>query len=125
MKEVQVKNEETPLEVQSIENKGDGVVIVKVKVTPEANKEKIHQDFNEVYQLKLAAMEAKYKGELNAKDVEIQSYRRENGNMQRTIEILANRTTINVTNSQFGGGLAGGDYQGDIENIKQKTDDNG
>ncbi|HEY9695852.1 MAG TPA: pentapeptide repeat-containing protein [Trichocoleus sp.] len=35
---VQVQNEDTELTIQSIENKGDGVVVVRVNVPPETNK---------------------------------------------------------------------------------------
>ncbi|MDJ0660527.1 MAG: pentapeptide repeat-containing protein [Crocosphaera sp.] len=95
MKTVQVQNEDTPLEVSSIENKGDGVFVVKVKVPPDANKEKIHQDFNEVYQLKLEAVEAKYKAQLEAKETEITIYRKQSIDMMEIVKTQASRP-INV-----------------------------
>ncbi|MGB5771467.1 MAG: pentapeptide repeat-containing protein, partial [Crocosphaera sp.] len=91
IKDVQVENEDTPLEVSSIENKGDGVVIVKVKVPPDANKEKIHQDFNEIYQLKLEAVEAKYKAQLDAKETEITIYRQQSIDMMEIVKTQASR----------------------------------
>jgi len=66
-----VENEDTPLEIQSIENKGDGVVVVRVSVPPETNKEKIHGEFNQQYDLALKALEARYWAELQARDGEI------------------------------------------------------
>jgi uncharacterized protein YjbI with pentapeptide repeats len=53
--QVQVQNEDIQLYVQSIENKGDGVVVVKVRVPLEADKFKIHSEFVQIYdtQLKL------------------------------------------------------------------------
>ena len=47
--QVQVENQGIKLNIQSIENKGNGVV-VKVSVPPDADKEKIHKDFNAFYQ---------------------------------------------------------------------------
>ncbi|MEG4809306.1 pentapeptide repeat-containing protein [Microcoleus sp. F8-D3] len=47
--QVQVENQGIELKIQSIENKGNGVV-VKVSVPPDADKEKIHNDFNVFYQ---------------------------------------------------------------------------
>ncbi|MFB8797791.1 MAG: hypothetical protein U7126_27010 [Microcoleus sp.] len=47
--QVQVENQGIPLNIQSIENKGNGVV-VKVSVPPDADKEKIYNDFNIFYQ---------------------------------------------------------------------------
>ena len=95
MKEVQVKNDDVPLKIQSIENKGDGVVVVKVDVPPGTNKEKIHQDFNQNYQLALEAVEAKYKAQLEAKDNEIAIYRETSADMKEIIKLQATRP-INV-----------------------------
>lgn len=94
-KQVQVENEDTPLEIQSIENKGDGVVVVRVSVPPNTNKEKIHSQFNQQYELALNALEAKYQAELQAKDGEIALYREQSANMWGVINSLANRP-INV-----------------------------
>ena len=40
-KQVQGENEGVELSIQSIENKGDGVVVVRVNAPPETNEEKI------------------------------------------------------------------------------------
>ena len=97
MKQVQVQNEDTPLELQSIENKGDGVVVIKVHVPPDTNKEKIHQEFNQNYQLQLAAMEAQYKAQLSAKETEIRIYRQQSIDMMEITKTLASRP-LNVEN---------------------------
>jgi len=95
LKEVQVQNENTPLQVQSIANKGDGVIVVKVHVPPDTDKEKIHQEFNQNYQLQLAAVEAQYKAQLTAKETEIAIYRQQSVDMMEITKTLANRP-INV-----------------------------
>jgi uncharacterized protein YjbI with pentapeptide repeats len=94
-KQVQVENEDTPLEIQSIENKGDGVVVVRVSVPAETNKEKIHSEFNQQYEVALKALEARYQAELKAKESEITLYREQSANMWGVINSLANRP-INV-----------------------------
>ncbi len=91
LKEVQVQNENTPLQIQSIANKGDGVIVVKVHVPPDTDKEKIHQEFNQNYQLQLAAIEAQYKAQLTAKDTEIAIYRQQSVDMMEITKTLANR----------------------------------
>lgn len=93
--QVQVENEDTPLEIQSIENKGDGVVVVRVSVPPDTDKTKIHGDFNQQYELAMLALEAKYRAELQAKDGEIAIYREQSTNMWEVIKSQANRP-INV-----------------------------
>ncbi|NCR01118.1 MAG: pentapeptide repeat-containing protein [Microcystis aeruginosa L211-101] len=91
LKIVQVQNEDTPLQVQSIANKGDGVIVVKVHVPPDTDKEKIHQEFNQNYQLQLAAIEAQYKAQLTAKETEIAIYRQQSVDMMEITKTLANR----------------------------------
>jgi uncharacterized protein YjbI with pentapeptide repeats len=99
LKEVQVQNEDTPLELQSIENKGDGVVVIKVHVPPDTNKEKIHQEFNQNYQLQLAAVEAQYKAQLSAKETEIALYRQHNSTLENIVNTLASKpTNIEIIN---------------------------
>jgi len=105
-KKVQVENEGTELITQSIENKGDGVVVVRVSAPPDANKEKIHREFTQNYDLALKAIEEKYQAKIESKDEQIILYRqhledsrqreiRQNSNMEKIIDILAN-TTANV-----------------------------
>ncbi|WP_392531027.1 pentapeptide repeat-containing protein [Nostoc sp. C117] len=92
---VQDQNADTELALQSIENKGDGVVVVKVGVPVDADKEKIHSDFTQNYQLALQAVEEKYKALLQAKDEQIVIYRQQSGEMAEIVKLLANKP-INV-----------------------------
>ncbi|TAF06847.1 MAG: hypothetical protein EAZ77_11450 [Nostocales cyanobacterium] len=92
---VQNQNEDTELSIQSIENKGDGVVVVKVNAPEGADKEKIHSEFTQNYQLALAAVEEKYKSLLQAKDEEIIFHRQQSGKIPEMIMSLANKP-INV-----------------------------
>lgn len=84
LKEVQVQNEDTPLQVQAIENKGNGVFIVKVHVPPDANKEKIHQELTEIYQIK---------AQLAAQDEQLKFLREHNTDLMQIIKIQANNQT--------------------------------
>jgi uncharacterized protein YjbI with pentapeptide repeats len=89
LKEVQVQNEETPLQVQAIENKGNGVFVVKVHVPPDANKEKIHQEFTEIYQIK---------AQLEAKDEQLKFLREQNTDLTQIIKIQAqNQTKVEIS----------------------------
>ncbi|WP_424096855.1 pentapeptide repeat-containing protein [Moorena producens] len=95
-KKVQVENEDTELAIQSIENKGDGVVVVKVSVPPDTNKEKIHSDFTQNYEVALKAAEEKYKEKLKAKDNEIVIYREQSAELIEIIKLQANRPIQNI-----------------------------
>ncbi|WP_017651411.1 pentapeptide repeat-containing protein [Fortiea contorta] len=92
---VQEQNQNTELALQSIENKGDGVVVVKVAVNADADKEKIHGDFTQNYQLALQAVEEKYKAVLQVKDEEILFHRQQSAKIPEMIISLANKP-INV-----------------------------
>lgn len=93
--QVQVQYADADLAVQSIENKGDGVVVVKLHAAPGADKPAIHQSFTEIYQLAFAEAENLYKAQLYAKDEQITDYRQQNANMQEVVKLLAQRP-INV-----------------------------
>ncbi|HBW56548.1 MAG TPA: hypothetical protein DEF27_01605, partial [Oscillatoriales bacterium UBA8482] len=88
-KKVQVENSETELTIQRIENKGDGVFIVRVQVPPEADKTKIHQNFTQTYQETLQTLETEYQEKLKIKDSEIANYRERSSNMTEVIRLLA------------------------------------
>jgi uncharacterized protein YjbI with pentapeptide repeats len=88
---VQVENEGTQLEIQSIENKGDGVMVVKLAASANADKPKIHQNFTETYEAAVKALEAQYQAELQGKDREITAYRQRNADMIEVVRLLASR----------------------------------
>jgi len=89
--QVQVENDGVELSIQSIENKGDGVVVVRVNAPPEANKEKIHSDFNHTYEAELAVLKAEYQAKLEAKDEQIAIYREKSADMKEIVSLLASR----------------------------------
>ena len=93
--QIQVQHADAELAVQSIENKGDGVVVVKLHAAPGADKPAIHQSFREIYQIAFAEAEKTYKAQLHAKEREIQIYHQQSANMQEVIKLLAQRP-INV-----------------------------
>ncbi|MEA5451291.1 pentapeptide repeat-containing protein [Leptolyngbya sp. CCNP1308] len=92
---VQEQYDNADLGVQAIENKGDGVVVVKLHAAPDADKPAIHQSFTEIYQLALQEAEARYKAQLDTKDDQIADYRQQSANMQEVVKLLAQRP-INV-----------------------------
>jgi uncharacterized protein YjbI with pentapeptide repeats len=85
--EVKATNQDT-LAIRSIENKGDGVVVVKVDVSEEANKTKIHSDFLQSYQVALQAIEAKYQAQLQSKDEQIELYRQHQADLKNLMQMI-------------------------------------
>ncbi|ACB54147.1 rfrA family pentapeptide repeat [Crocosphaera subtropica ATCC 51142] len=105
--QLQIEQEGKTLEIRSIENKGDGFIVVKVNVSPDANKEQIHDSFVQNYELALKTIEEKYQAELRGRQGQIelyrqqleyerQHYRKQNANLQKIIDLLANQP-VNVS----------------------------
>ena len=90
-----LENEGAELSIQSIENKGDGVVVVRVNAPADADKAKLHSEFNQTYETAVKALEARYQAELQAKEGDIAFYRQQSADMLGAITSLANRP-INV-----------------------------
>ncbi|PSO60111.1 MAG: hypothetical protein BRC35_02565 [Cyanobacteria bacterium QH_10_48_56] len=72
-KKLQVENKGTELAIQSVENKGDDVVVVKVDVSPDANKEKIHSEFTQNYELALKSIQEKYQAHLEKYQADLET----------------------------------------------------
>jgi hypothetical protein len=67
-KRVEVENQSAQLDVQSIEKKGDEVLLVRVSVSSDADKSKIHSEFMQGYEIAHKALEAQYQARLEDKD---------------------------------------------------------
>ncbi len=90
-----MESESAELAIQSIENKGDGVFVIRVNVSEDANKETIHRELMEHYERELKNIEEIYRDQLNAKANEIAIYRQENANLWELAKLGASRP-INV-----------------------------
>ncbi|WP_260447515.1 pentapeptide repeat-containing protein [Nostoc sp. UCD120] len=67
-KKLEVENQGAQLDVQSIEKKGDGILVVRVTVAADADKAKIHNEFMQGYEFAVKALEAQYQARLEDKD---------------------------------------------------------
>ncbi|MEO0407530.1 MAG: pentapeptide repeat-containing protein [Cyanobacteria bacterium P01_A01_bin.135] len=99
-RDVQVQHEGADLAIQTIENKGDGVVVVKLNAAPDTDKSAVHESLMNGYQSALQAAEERYRAQLDAKDEQITDYRQQNANMQEVVKLLAARP-INVDVKAF------------------------
>ncbi|MGK7901866.1 MAG: pentapeptide repeat-containing protein [Hormoscilla sp.] len=88
-KQLQVENEGTELYIQGIENKGEGVIVVKVAVPPETSKARIHHEFMQIYEQSIKSLEEKYKLKLEGKEALIKRFREHNASLKRILEYVA------------------------------------
>ena len=72
--QVQKENEEVNLTIQSMENKGDGMAVIKISVPPEANKGKIHQQLTKFYQEDVGKLTEKYQDKFLSQEEKISIY---------------------------------------------------
>ncbi|WP_346289555.1 pentapeptide repeat-containing protein [Sphaerothrix gracilis] len=108
LQNVQVQHEGAELSIQSIENKGDGVVVMRLNSAPGIDKGGVQQAFMQGYRKALKKAERYYKAQLEAvktqhasqiqtREQRITEYREQNANMQRVVELLAQRPiTVDV-----------------------------
>lgn len=97
--QLQVENAGTELFIRSIENKGDGVVVVRVDVPGGADKEKIYSDFSQFYDTTVKIVEEKYRSELESKDKQIDIYRQHLLDLQKVLQLFE-RQPINIPKSK-------------------------
>lgn len=88
LRDVQDK-QNTPLEIQNIENKGDGFVVVKVSVSEQADKAKIHSELKQSYQQQLNILEARYQEKLEGKKQQIDILKQKSDEMAEIAKLLA------------------------------------
>ncbi|MBW4541340.1 MAG: pentapeptide repeat-containing protein [Myxacorys chilensis ATA2-1-KO14] len=74
LQRVQVEHPSSQLDIQSIENKGDGIVVVRIRAHPEIDKSAIHSQFLQFYGDAIAQLNQQAK-ELKQHEQELQSIR--------------------------------------------------
>jgi uncharacterized protein YjbI with pentapeptide repeats len=89
--QVQIENSGTSLSIQSIENKGAGVVVIKVESSETANKAKLHADFTQAYKMALNTLEQHYRAQLNSKDEQIALHQQHQADLKELVQLLANK----------------------------------
>ncbi|MBD2606318.1 pentapeptide repeat-containing protein [Scytonema hofmannii FACHB-248] len=68
---LKIENESAELVIQSIENKGEGIVVVKVKTSFSVDKTKINQEFLAGYEYACKILEPQYRARIEDKDKHI------------------------------------------------------
>ncbi|MEH1777090.1 pentapeptide repeat-containing protein [Nostoc sp.] len=115
-KKVEVENQGAQLDVQSIEKKGDGILLVRVAVAPDADKAKIHSEFMQGYEFAAKALDAQYQARLEDKNTiitrqEVQINRlfdivEQQGSVQKAlVENPRKVSKYSIHNPQFAGGF--------------------
>ena len=88
------RTQSKPLTLRSIENKNDGVVVVRVDSPPSADKSLLHADLTSKYQDALQTLKASYQAQLQAKDEQIAIYREQQANLSAIAQSLASRPVL-------------------------------
>ena len=99
LNQVQVEYGDAQLAIQAIENKGDGVVVVKLQAAPNADKEAIHRSFMQGYQKARKVVEQEYKTQFQAKDREIQIYHQKSADLYEILKLQAQRPITAIAGS--------------------------
>ncbi|MGA7934469.1 MAG: pentapeptide repeat-containing protein, partial [Kovacikia sp.] len=75
LSEVRARYPDRHLEVSSLKHRGDGFVIVEVKVSESTNKAEIHSELTQTFELMAKKLEDQFQAVLNSKNDEITFYR--------------------------------------------------
>ena len=79
------------LNIQAIEKKGIGSFVVRLEMSEDTDKAAIEQAAKTGYEQQLQLIEACYQAQLQLKDAEIESHKRESANMLEIAKLLANK----------------------------------
>jgi uncharacterized protein YjbI with pentapeptide repeats len=115
------KYKDAQLDIQSTEEKGDDIYVIKVAIDSEADQEVIHEEFMQLYEKIRKALEEKYKTEICDKTNQIVQYQQESENLRNMIDnlhniiqqqtevqkLMAETPKYDLRGSKFGGGFVG------------------
>ena len=79
------------LSIQAIEKKSGGAFVIRLEVSPEADKGAIESRAKELYERDRQILEAQYREQLNAKDNQIEIYKQQSASMEEIAKLLAAR----------------------------------
>ena len=129
--QLQIQAGTTDLSIQAIENKGDGDFVIRVNTPPGADKAEIQRFVEQEYQVKLKAIEDKYRYQLQAKEELIEECRQKSTDLLEITKILAGRETlitvenIAMAESKDNSNTFNNDLQGaKIANFANQVNDN-
>jgi uncharacterized protein YjbI with pentapeptide repeats len=83
------------ISIQAIEKKSGGVFVIRLEIPLKSDKAEVESQIKELYEHKLQLLEAQYRTDIQIKDREIESYKRESTNMMEIVKLLASKP-INV-----------------------------
>ncbi|MBD2682220.1 MULTISPECIES: pentapeptide repeat-containing protein [Nostoc] len=113
-RKIQVENADEELAIQSIENKGDGVVVIRVNVSASVDKPKIHSDFLQGYEFAHKVLEERYKAEISSKDLQIIHYgeqvQRQQENINNLFYLLNQQQTVQKAMAQNSGKVSNNNF---------------
>ena len=91
LKDLQKEYGQENVGVQGIERKSTETFILHLGVTSEMNKAEIEDKAKQFYESKLQILETQYRAELQAKDREIEIYKKQGSDMTEIVKLLANK----------------------------------
>jgi uncharacterized protein YjbI with pentapeptide repeats len=113
-KALQGKHEDAQLDIQSLEEKGENIYVVKVGMSSEVDQEVIHTEFMQIHEKIREALEEKYRTELVHYQQQTQSLRENINNLHNLLQqqtevqkLMAETPKYDLRGSKFGGGFAG------------------
>jgi uncharacterized protein YjbI with pentapeptide repeats len=98
--QLQIRHHERNFAIRSIENKGDGVTLIRIDPPPDIDqgnltKASLTDEIMQTYEAALQQLDAKYQQALEQKDTQILHYRRKEADLLEVTRLLASRPVYN------------------------------
>ncbi|MEG4585178.1 pentapeptide repeat-containing protein [Microcoleus sp. MOSTC5] len=120
-KALQAKHEDVQLDIQSIDEKGEDIYVIKVGMSPDVDRKETHAEFMQIHELISESLEEKYRTEISVKETQIVQYQQETQTLRENInnlhnilqqqtevqKLMAETPKYDLRGSKFGGGFAG------------------
>jgi uncharacterized protein YjbI with pentapeptide repeats len=91
--------------IRSIENKGDGVFVLKIEVDPAADRVQLHQDLIQAYEQKIQQFTAQYQAKIAHRDGQLVAYHDQFQSIfDRLMPSQDNRSSTHLAVLKFGSG---------------------
>jgi uncharacterized protein YjbI with pentapeptide repeats len=128
--ELQAQYNDENLSIQAIEKKADGAFVIRLEVSPEADKAEIERRAKGLYERDRRLLEAQYQALLQGKDGQIAVYqewlkaeRKDNTDLTGIVKTMADKDVSKVTQHFHAPSTVAGNVEGDqyINNLQGST----
>jgi len=100
LQKLKIENSGNELSIQAIENKNDGLFVIRANVSPDANKAEIEKYLKREYELTVKVIDEQYRSQFKAEDEQLIVYRQQSTDLTEIVKLMASRTINEIADSR-------------------------